>query len=89
MVIANKWIPLYSVHYLKKLFSLHSIISKYRPVSSKLGQNIHGQNILDKFHYGYNCKDEFDHGSSDTRLLSVLEIEKLNFSSLFGIYLYC
>ena len=36
--------------------------------------------------------DEFDYGSSDIpdqSVLSALEIEKLNFSSLFGIYLHC
>ena len=37
--------------------------------------------------YEHKISDEVDYGSSHTRsVLSALEIEKLNFSSLFGIY---
>ena len=56
-----------------------SSIYKYKPIGTKLGHNISK----------YKTSDEFDYRSSHTRsVLSVLEIEKLNFSSLFGIYLH-
>ena len=60
---------------------LHSSIYKYKPISTNLGNS----------EYEYKISDEFDYGSSHTRSVSVIcpWIEKLNFSSLFGIYLLC
>ena len=126
--------------FLKKLviFDLvytKSIICKYRPVSTKLGQDIYFQQILNEFNHwsdwtgtirvicswiGKNCyirlcllssiykykpistkfgHNEHEHWSQmslimgqvipDQWVLSALEIEKLNFSSLFGIYFHC
>ena len=112
-----------------------SIICKYRPVSTKLGQNIYVQQNLNEFDHGpdwtgttgvicsligKNCyirlcllysifkyktistklgHNEYEQRSQmssimgqvipDQWVLSALEIEKLNFSSLFGIYFHC
>ena len=113
------------------------IICKYRPVSTKLGQNIYVQQNLNEFDHGSNwtgttgviCSwigkncyiwlcllssiykykpistklghNEYEHTCRsqmsliigqvilDQWVLSSLEIEKLNFSSLFGIYFHC
>ena len=55
-----------SAHYLKKncyiWLCLHSIICIYRPVSTKLGENIYVQQNL----------NEFDHGSNWTRTTGVI-----------------
>ena len=37
------------------LFDLKSIICKYRPVSTKLGQNIYVQQNLNEFDHGSDC----------------------------------
>ena len=55
-----------SAHYLKKncyiWLCLHSVICIYRPVSTKLGQNIYAQQYL----------NEFDHGSNWTGTTGVI-----------------
>ena len=112
-----------------------SFICKYRPVSTKLGQNTYVQQNLNEFDHGSdwtgtagvicswigkNCynrlcllssiykykpistklgHNEYEHRSQmslimgqiipDQWVLFALEIEKLNFSSLFGIYFHC
>ena len=43
-------------------FCLLSSIYKYKPISTKLGQNV----------YEYKISDEFDYGSSNTRSVSVI-----------------
>ena len=112
---------------------LHCIICKYRPVSTKLGQNIYVQQKLNEFDHGSNwtgttgviccwigknfciCllssiyidkpistkldSSAYKHRSQmslmmgqvipDQSVLSALEVEKLNFSNLFSIYLHC
>ena len=114
---------------------LHSIICKYRPVSTKLGKNIYVQQNLNEFDHrsnwtgttwvifswtGKNCcirlclpssiykynptstklgHNEYELRSKmslimgqvipDQSVLSALEIEKLNFIGLFGIYFHC
>ena len=111
-----------------------SVICKYRPVSTKLGQNIYVQQNLNEFDHGSdwtgttgvicswigkNCyiqlcllssiykykpistklgHNEYEHRSQmsliiglvipDQWVLSAIEIEKLYFSSLFGIYFH-
>ena len=52
-------------------------------MSTKHGHNIYDKEILDEFNYGSTLT------VTDQLVFSVLEIEKLNFSSLFGIYLHC
>ena len=138
--MGTEWLEL-SALYLKKkllyltLFTQSLIICKYRPVSTKLGQNIYIQKILNEFNHGSDCTgtsrvicswirkncyirlcllssiykykpistklghNEHEHWSQmslimgqvipDQWVLSALEIEKLNFSSLFGIYFHC
>ena len=49
--------------------------------TTKLGHNVHEHKIPDEFDY----MGQF---IPDQSLLSVLEIEKMNFSCLFGIYLH-
>ena len=117
------------------LLCLHSIICIYRPVSTKLGQNIYVQQNLNEFDQGpigpkqleffglalwkiaafdfvYSLTSTNINQSAtnlvtmnmnirsrmnlilgqvmpDQLVFSVLEIEKLNFISLFGIYLHC
>ena len=112
-----------------------SIICKYRPVNTKLGQNIYIRQIFSEFNHGPYCTgttrvicswigkncyirlcllssiykykpistklghNEHEHRSQmslimgqvipDQWVLSALEIENLNFSSLFGIYFHC
>ena len=54
--IEREWSEL-SPLYLKKPvfdFCLHSIICKYRPVSTKLGQNIYVQQNLNEFDHWFN-----------------------------------
>ena len=46
-----------------------------------LGHNEYEHKILGEFDYGQVVPDQ--------SVLSAFEIEKLNFSSLFGIYLHC
>ena len=60
---------------------LLSNIYKYQPFRTKLCHN----------EYEYKISDGYDYGSSHTRSVGFLcpWIEKLNFSSLFGIYLHC
>ena len=139
-LMGTEWLEL-SALYLKKkkkktvIFDFvytKSITCKYRPVSTKLGQNIYVQQILNEFNYGSDCigttkvicswigkncyiqlcllssiykykpistklgHNEHEHRSQmslimgqDQWVLPALEIEKLNFSSLFGIYFHC
>ena len=56
---------------------LHSIIYKYRPISSKLGQNVCDHKI----------SDEFDYGSHRTRTVRVicLELENVPYLTLFTL----
>ena len=62
---------------LKILLYLPSIICKYRPVSTKLGQNIYVQQNL----------NEFDHGSNWTEQLELFALELGN-SAAFN-FVYC
>ena len=138
-LIGTEWSEL-SALYLKKkkkkmIYLTLSIICKYRPVSTKLGQNIYVQQNLNEFDHGSdwtgttgvicswigkNCyirlyllssiykykpvgtklgHNEYEYRSlmslimgqviPDQWVLSALEIEKLNFSSLFSIYFHC
>ena len=136
-LIWREWSEL-SALYLKNCFiwlCLHSIICKYRPVSTKLEQNIYVQQNLNESGHGSiwirttgvisswigkNCCIQLCLLSSihninqsatilvtiymsirfqmslimgqvipDQSVSSALEIEKLNFSSLFDIYPYC
>ena len=58
--MGTEWLEL-SALYLKKktvIFDFvytKSIICKYRPVSTKLGQNIYIQQILNEFNHGSDC----------------------------------
>ena len=61
---------------------VYSNIYKYKSVSTKLGHS----------EYEHKISDEFDYESSHKQIIQcylALEIEKLNFRSLFGIYLHC
>ena len=62
------------------VYSLASIY-KYKPISTKLGHN----------EYEYRSQMSLIMGQviPDQWVLSALEIEKLNLSSLFGIYFHC
>ena len=62
-------------------FCLLSSIYKYKPISTKLVHTV----------YEHKISDEFDYGSSHTSSVSVIcpGIQKLNFSSIFGIYPHC
>ena len=56
---------------------LLSNIYKYKPISTKICHNDYQMSLI----MGQVIPDQL--------VFSVLEIEKLNFSSLFGIYLHC
>ena len=58
------------------LTSLHSIICKYRPVSTKLGQNIYVQQNW----------NEFDHGSNWTEQLELFALELGNIAAFDFVY---
>ena len=62
-------------------FCLLSNIYKYKPFSTKLGQNVYEHKISDELIMSQIIPDQ--------SVLPALEIEKLNFSSLFGIYVHC
>ena len=61
-------------------FCLLSNIYKYKLISTKLGHNEYEHKISDELIMGQVIPDQL--------VFSVLEIEKLNFSSLCGIYLH-
>ena len=61
--------------------NLLSSIYKYKPVSTKLGHNEYEHRSQMSLIMGQVIPDQ--------SVLSGLEIEKLNFISLFGIYLHC
>ena len=138
-LIGTEWSELSALYKKKKLtfdfVYTTSVICKYRPVSTKLGQNIYVQQNLNEFDHGFdwtgttrvicswigkNCyidfcllssiykyksistklgHNEYEHRSQMSLImgqvipyqwvLSALEIEKLNFSSLFSIYFHC
>ena len=60
---------------------LLSSIYKYKPISTKLGHNEYEHRSQMSLIMGQVIPDQ--------SMLSALEIEKLNFSSLFGIYFHC
>ena len=60
---------------------LLSSIYKYKPISTKLGHNEYEHRSQMSLIMGQVIPDQW--------VLSSLEIEKLNFSSLFGIYFHC
>ena len=60
---------------------LLSSIYKYKPISTTLGHNEHEHRSQMSLIMGQVIPDQW--------VLSALEIEKLNFSSLFGIYFHC
>ena len=62
-----------------RLFLLSSIY-KYKPISTKLGHNEYEHRSQVSLIMGHVIPDQW--------VLSALEIEKLNFSSLFGIYFH-
>ena len=62
-------------------FCLLSSIYKYKPISTKLGHNEYEHRSQMSLIMGQVIPDQW--------VLSALEIEKLNFSSLFGIYFHC
>ena len=57
---------------------LLSSIYKYKPINTKLGHNVYDRIRL-----------IMGQVIPDPSVLSALEIEKLNFNSLFGIYPHC
>ena len=59
----------------------NSRIYKYKPISTKLGQNEYEHRSQMSLIMGQVIPDQ--------SVLSALEIEKLNFGSLFGIYFHC
>ena len=61
---------------------LLSGIYKYKPISTKLGHNVH-MSITSQMNLIMGLV------IPDQSVLSALEIEKLNFSNLFGIYPHC
>ena len=61
--------------------NLLSSIYKYKPISTKLGHNEYEHRSQMSLIMGQVIPDQ--------PVLSGLEIEKLNFISLFGIYLHC
>ena len=63
-----------------RLGLLYSIY-KYKPISTKLGHNEYEHRSLMSLIMGQVIPDQ--------AVLSALEIEKLNFSNLFGIYFHC
>ena len=60
---------------------LLSSIYKYKPISTKLGHN--------EYEHRPQMSLIMDQVIPDQSVLSALEIEKLNFSNLFGIYFHC
>ena len=138
-LIGTEWSELSALYLKKKLIFdfvyTKLIICKYKPVSTKLGQNMYVQQTLNEFDHGSDCTrttgvicfwigkncdiwlcllssiykykpistklghNEYEHRSQmslimgqvipDQWVLSALEIEKLNFSCLFGIYFHC
>ena len=60
---------------------VYSSIYKYKPISTKIGHNEYEHRSQMSLIMGQVIPDQW--------VLSALEIEKLNFSSLFGIYLLC
>ena len=83
--MGTEWLEL-SALYLKKkkkktvIFDFvytKSIICKYRPVSTKLGQNIYIQQILNEFNHGSNALEQLE--------LFVFELGKLLHSALFTL----
>ena len=60
---------------------LLSSIYKYKPISTKLGHNEYEHRSQISLIMGQVIPDQW--------VLSALEIEKMKFSSLFGIYFHC
>ena len=62
-------------------FGLYSSIYKCKPISTKLGHSEYEHRSQMSLIMGQVIPDQ--------SVLSVLEIEKLNFNNLFGIYFHC
>ena len=69
---------------------LHSNIYKYKPILTSTNINLSAPNLV-TMNMSIRSRMSLIMGQVilDQSLLSVLEIEKSNFSSLFGIYLHC
>ena len=82
--IAPEQLELFALELVKNCYirlCLLSSIYKYKPSSTKLGHNEHEHRSQMSLIMGQVIPDQW--------VLSALEIEKLNFSSLFGIYFHC